>query len=197
MIQSTDRRGWIGASDSKYVLNDYHESKTWKEWWSVKLGERESSFTGNIYTRAGNMFEHKIMEALDPNIKMDGQIIYDKYLLRVNFDGWLDGMIYEIKTHKSNKDYSIPEDHWAQTQVEMFCYQEKAKQWFLPEFQGLEIISYALHPDEYYVEPWEIEIDIKRIMHHPVKYDRHWIKAEYLPRLKVLARALKKGKWPG
>lgn len=198
MIHSNDRSGWFGASDTKFIMNDNHQSKTWKEWWSVKMGAQESSFSGSIYTRAGNLWEHPLLLAVDPDMTLDGQIIYDKYLLRVNYDGWKDGIIREAKTHKyyADKPYIIPEEHWQQVQVEMFVYQEKQKVWFLPPFKGLEIISYALLPDEYYLEPQEIVIDENRIIHHPVKYDRHWIKGEYLPRLKTCARALKKGKFP-
>ena len=198
MIHSNDRSGFFGASDTKFIMNDNRQSKTWKEWWSVKLGERESSFSGSIYTRAGNLWEHPLLLAVDPGMILDGQIIHDKYLLRVNYDGWKDGIIREAKTHKYyvDKPYTIPEEHWQQVQVEMYVYQEKQKVWFLPPFEGLEIISYALYPDEYYLEPSEIVIDENRIRHHPVKYDKHWIKGEYLPRLKECARALKKGKYP-
>ena len=90
MIHSNDRSGWFGASDTKFIMNDNHQSKTWKEWWSVKMGARESSFSGSIYTRAGNLWEHPLLLALDPDMTLDGQIIHDKYLLRVNYDGWKD-----------------------------------------------------------------------------------------------------------
>jgi hypothetical protein len=39
-------------------------------------------------------------------------------------------------------------------------------------------------------------VDPERIILHPVKYDKAWIKGNYLPRLKELARALKKRKSP-
>lgn len=197
MIQNNDRSGYFGASDTRYVMNDNHNTKTWQEWWSVKVGERENSFTGNIWTRAGNLFEHSILEAVDPEVTMDGQIIHERYLLRVNYDGYNNGMIYEVKTHKANKLYSVPEDHWQQVQVEMFCYQEMHQRWFLPPFQGLIIASYALNPDEYYLQPNEVVVDPERIQYHPVKYNKAFIRGEYLPRLKVLARALRKGKFPG
>ena len=196
MIQNLDRKGFFGASDTRFVMADNHNTKTWKQWWQVKMGEVESQFGGNIYTRAGNMFEHDILLAVDPNMVLDGQIIHHRYLLRVNYDGWKNGMIYECKTHRADKPYTISDEHWQQVQVEMFCYQEKHKQWFLPPFEGLKIVSYALYPDEYYLEPDEIEIDENRILLHTVVYDKAWVKGEYLPRLKELARALKKGKFP-
>ena len=188
----------FGGSDTKFIMNDYRKSKTWKEWWSVKQGDIEPSFRGSIYTRAGTIFEHPILLTIDPEMTLDGQIIHDKYLLRVNYDGYKDGHIYEVKTHKYRFDqpYVVTDDHWQQCQVEMYVYQEKYKSWFLPEFEGLTLVSYALYPDEYHLEPWEIQIDEERIQFHDIAYDKHWIKSEYLPRVKELARALKKRKRP-
>lgn len=196
MIHDLDRSLWIGASDTRFVMNDNHQSKTWKQWWQVKLGEVESQFGGNIYTRAGNNFEHKILKAVDPNMTLDGQIVHPRYRLRVNYDGWCNSIIHECKTHKSDKVYEIPEEHWQQVQVQMFCYMEKYKEWFLPPLEGAQIVSYAIYPDEYYLEPDEVEIDESRILYHPIRFDKQWIKGEYLPRLKELARALKKKKFP-
>lgn len=196
MIHSQDRSGWFGCSDTKFIMMDNWQSKTFSKFWSIKTGEIGTSFAGSKYTRAGNMFEHPLLLAVDPEMVLDGQIIHDKYLLRANYDGYKDGIIREAKTHKSDHAYEIPTEHWQQVQVEMFVYQEKQKQWFLPPFEGLEIISYALYPDEYWLEPDEIVIDESRIIRHQVKYDKHWIKSEYLPRLKICARALRRGKYP-
>ena len=196
MIQDLDRSGWFGASDTKFVMAENRNTKTWLRWWETKLGKAESAFTGSIYTRAGNLYEHHILEAIDPDMRMDGQIIIDKYLLRVNYDGYKDGVIYEVKTHKNTKPFEIIPAYLWQAQVEMYCYKEKYKEWFLPEFKKLYIVSYALAADEYYCEDDEIEIDPDRIVRHEIKYDKHWIKAEYLPRLKELSRALRKGRSP-
>ena len=195
MIHSADRSGWFGASDTRFILGNWN-TESFRKFWDVKTGKTDSNFGGNLYTRAGNAFEHPILLAVRPDMTLDGQIIHDKYLLRVNYDGYKDGKIYECKTHKNNKEYSIPNEHWQQCQVEMYVYQEKHKQWFLPPFEGLEIVSYALYPDEYYLEPDEIVIDKSRIKIHPVKYDKHFIKEEYLPRVKICARALRRGKFP-
>lgn len=196
MIGDKDRSGWFGASDTKFVMAENRRTKTWITWWDVKLGKMESPFQGSIYTRAGDRFEHHILQEINPNMRMDGQIIIERYLLRVNFDGYCDGVIYEVKTHKSDKEFKITPAYLWQAQVEAFCYKEKFKQWFLPEFKKIYIVSYALYPDEYYCEDDEIEIDPDRIQLHEVKYDKHWVKAEYLPRLKELARALRKGRNP-
>ena len=186
----------LGASDSKFIMAENRSTKTWKQWWDVKLGEAESGFTGSIYTRAGNLFEHEILDTIDPEITTDGQILLDRYLLRVNYDGYKDGTIFEVKTHKNEKTFEIIPAYWMQCQVEMYVYQKMSEQWFLPDFDKLYIASYALRPDEYYLERDEVTVDPERIILHPVKYDKAWIKGNYLPRLKELARALKKRKSP-
>lgn len=129
-------------------------------------------------------------------MRMDGQIVMEKYLLRVNYDGYCDSIIYEVKTHKGDKEFQLIPAYWQQAQVEMYVYQTMYKKWFLPEFKKLYVVSYALYPDEYYLEDNEIEIDPDRIIMHEVEYDKAWVKGEYLPKLKELARALKKRKDP-
>lgn len=194
MIHDTDRSGYFGGSDCRFIMAANRNTKTWKHWWSTKLGEVEPDFQGSIYTRAGNLYEHGILETIDPEMTLDGQIIYEKYLLRVNYDGYKDGVIYEVKTHKSEKNFEIIPAYWQQCQVEMFVYKTLAKQWFLPEFKELYLASYALYPDEYYSEPDEVEIDPDRIILHPVRYDKAWIKGEYIPKVRELSKALKKHK---
>ena len=54
MINNFDRSGYFGASDTSMVIADNRHTKTWRQWWLVKLGEMESTFSGNIYTEAGN-----------------------------------------------------------------------------------------------------------------------------------------------
>jgi len=196
LIQDQDRSGWFGASDTKYIMAKNRRTKSWMTWWDVKLGKMESPFTGSIYTRAGNLFEHHILQAINPDMRMDGQIIIEKYLLRTNFDGYCDGIVYEIKTHKSEKEFELIPAYWMQTQSLMYAYITMHEKWFLPPFKKLYVASYALRPDEYYLEDAEVEIDPSRIILHEVEYDKAWVKGEYLPRLKELARALKKRKYP-
>ncbi len=196
MIQNLDRSGWFGASDTRYIMAANRGTKSWKEWWSVKLGKMEQGFTGSIYTRAGNLFEHEILRAIDQDMTMDGQIIYDRYLIRVNYDGYKDGTIYEVKTHKSEKPFELVPAYWQQAQVEMYIYQLMSDKWFLPDFKDLYVASYSLMPDEYYIREDEVEVDPDRIILHPVRYDKAWIKGEYIPRVRELSRALKKRKYP-
>lgn len=193
MINNHDRSGYFGASDTDKVLAANYTTKTFKQWWAVKLGEQEPDFHGNAYTEAGNRYEHLILKAINENMNLDRQIIWEKNLLRVNYDGDYNGTIYEVKTHKSDREYTISTSHRRQTQVEMFAYKTMEKELELPPFKRLYIVSYAIQPDEYYGEV--DEVDFNRIIFHEVEYDKHFIKDEYLPKLKEKARALKKGKF--
>lgn len=193
MIANQDRSGWFGASDTDKVLNTNYSTKTFKLWWAVKLGEQESDFKGSMYTDAGNKYEHPILLTINEKMNLDRQIKIEKHLLRVNYDGDFNGTLYEVKTHKDLKPYEISTSHWRQTQVEMYAYKTMAEKLDLPPFKKLYIVSYALRVDEYNTN--EVEIDFNRIVWHEVKYDKHFIKEEYLPKLKEKARALKKGKF--
>lgn len=193
MIANQDRSGWFGASDTNMVLSTKYNTKTFKQWWALKLGEQESDFKGNMYTDAGNKYEHPILLTINEKMNLDRQIKIEKHLLRVNYDGDYNGTLYEVKTHKDLKPYEISTSHWRQTQVEMYVYKTMAEQLDLPPFKKLYIVSYALRVDEYNTN--EVEIDFNRIVWHEVKYDKHFIKEEYLPKLKEKARALRKGKF--
>ena len=194
MIDNFDRSGYFGASDTSMVIADNRQTKTWRQWWLVKLGEMESTFSGSIYTEAGNKYEHKTLKAISEEITLDRQIIIEKLKLRVNYDGDLDGTIYEIKTHKAEKDFEVTKQYWRQAQVEMYAYKTMEKELELPPFKKLYIVSYPLFPDEYYINREDIQVDMKRVKFTPIKYDKQFVKGEYLPKLKECARALKKGK---
>lgn len=157
------------------------------------MGEQEPDFQGSKYTDAGNRYEHPILLNINENMNFDRQIKVEKYLLRVNYDGDFNGTIYEVKTHKADREYEISTSHWRQTQVEMYAYKTMAEELELPPFKRLYIVSYALDPEEYYGTG--ADVDFNRIKFHEVKYDKNFIKGEYLPLLKEKARALKKGKF--
>lgn len=202
MIHSTDRSGYFGGSDTKDIMGTWNTNRWDENFWKVKTGENLPKFGGNIYTRMGNIHEHPILLSIDPDMKLDGQIIYDKYLLRVNYDGFKDGIIYECKTHYNNPrkefaPYEVSTEHWMQSQVEMYVYRKMSKKWFLPDFKELYIVSYECFEDDKFI-PFsdDVVIDESRRRLHKIKYDDHWIRGEYLPRLKILARSLKKGKYP-
>lgn len=196
MLQDFDRSGYFGGSDSKHIMAKNRNTKTWNKWWNIKTGKEQADQIGTVYTRAGNLYEHAILQTIDEDMTLDGQIIYEKYKLRINYDGYKDGIIYECKTHRAKNEFRVTKEYWMQCQVEMFVYQKLSSEWFLPDFNGLVLVSYPLYDDEYVDTEEEVEINEGRIQLQEVQYDKDWIKTEYLPRVKELARALKKGKRP-
>lgn len=183
MITNHDRSGWFGASDTRFVVAKRRDTKSWLEWWNEKLGHSKRE----IHTEAmaaGTAWEHKILEAVNPAIRKDHQITVEKYRLRVNYDGDLDGTVYEVKTHNFLKGFSVTKPYWMQAQVEMYAMKTKK----------LYIVAYGLIAEEY--KDYSGEVDDKRIDFHKVEYDKGWIQNEYLPRLKELCRALRKGRIP-
>lgn len=195
MIKNQDRSGWFGASDTSMVINQNYSTKTFKQWWAVKLGEQEPDFKGSAYTDAGNKYEHPILRTINENMVLDRQICIEKFLLRVNYDGDFNGTLYEVKSHRSDKEFKITKPYWRQSQVEIYAYKMMQEELKLPPFKRLYIVSYGLYPDEYYKDYDEVEIDFSRIKFHEIKYDKHFIKDEYLPCLKEKARTLRKGKF--
>lgn len=188
MIHDHDRSGYFGASDTYNVMADNRDTKTWQNFWYEKLGAK-STFTGNEYTRAGTRYEHPILEAIDEHMVMDGQLIIEDLKVRVNYDGWKDGIIYEVKTYDPKHEFRITDKYWMQVQVEMFVYKELAEEWFLPPFQKLYICSYPLtEADRDAAEP---HVDPNKINYEEVKYDEKFI-AKYKRRVKRLARKLRK-----
>lgn len=201
MIKNDDRAGYFGASDTAKVISKSRKSKTWQDWWLVKLGAKESDFTGNIYTEAGNKYEHPILRSISPEVNFDRQIIIEKLKLRVNYDGDLDGTIYEVKTHQAVKDFEITKAIYGQCQVQMYAWKQANLRGMkdsegndIPKLKKLYVVSYPLMIDEYNKGWDEVEVDANRVKFTEVKYDKGFIKGEYLPSLKELARALKKGK---
>ena len=199
MITDFDRRYYLGGSDT-YRLMSKEDSKTWKGLVDEKIGLATAGIGGNIYTRAGTVFEHPLLYAVEWDMILDEQLIHDKWPIRVNYDGRKGSKLFEVKTHKIDEPFELLTDkskgkfrrYWMQTQVEMYVYKEMSDKYFLPPFEKLYVLSYGLYPDEYYREQDDIEIDTDRIKLWEIKYDPGWIKHEYLPRVKRLARILKK-----
>lgn len=193
MIKDLDRSGYFGASDTKFIMRDNHQTKSWIEWWETKLGSNVNR-VDNKYTRAGNIWEHPIIQSIDDGIETDGQIIIEDKLLRVNYDGYKDGVIYEIKTHHVDNEFKVTKDYYGQCQVEMYVYQEMSEKWFLPPFSKLYLVHYPLYDEDYYT--FDPIVDPNRLSHDEIEYDPKFIK-DYLRRLKKLTKALKERKYPG
>ena len=181
MIQSQDRSYYIGASDTSMVVGNW-KIKTFENWWLEKLGLNKNNFSTEA-TKAGNNYEHKILDSLEiENLEKDKQIIIDR--LRVNLDGNTDTCIYEVKTHKSEKEFKVSKQYWRQAQVEMYA----------SKIYKLFIVAYALEEQDY--NNYFNEIDKNRLQLIPIEYDDEFIKNEYIPKLQILSECLKKGVFP-
>ena len=104
MIQSQDRSGWFGASDTSYIMGNW-KTKTFQNWWMTKLGINTSHFT-NVAMNAGTYYEHAILDAIGSPRK-DHQIIIPEYGLKVNLDGDGIGRIDEVKTYDFQKVFKV------------------------------------------------------------------------------------------
>ena len=181
MIHDYDRSHWFGASDSKYIMSMSEGTKSWNDWWKVKCGAMDNNFHGNIYTKAGNTFEHSILKAWNPNIQFDRQIVVPSLRLRVNLDGNLADEIFEVKTYQIDKGFKVTDGYYYQSQIQMlswkleplFCFVEckgsptlKRKN---PSLKKHTILAYGLYPDEYYAEYTDEQIEKGLI---PIDRDR-------------------------
>lgn len=185
MIGSQDRSGWFGASDTAVIMGNW-KTKSFKKWWLQKLGLSTNHFSTRAMN-AGTYYEHAILESIGAPRK-DHQIIIPELLLRVNLDGDAIGRIYEVKTHKAEKQFRVTKGYWQQMQVEMFAKLHEEE--IIPQSC---IVSYALLEADYrnFFNP----IDLTRLKEHPIEYDRAFI-GEYLPRLTYLRDCLKEGVFP-
>lgn len=181
MISNKDRSFYIGASDTSMVVGNWN-TKSFENWWLEKLGLRKNTFSSEA-TKAGNNYEHKILDALDiQNLEKDKQIIIDR--LRVNLDGNTEDCIYEVKTYNSEKEFKVSKQYWRQAQVEMYA----------SNIHKLNIVAYGLVDNDY--KNFFNEIDKERKKLIPIEYDEDFILKEYIPNLYILTDCIKKGVFP-
>jgi hypothetical protein len=185
MISSQDRSGWFGASDASFIMGNWG-TKTFKNWWLIKLGLNTSHFT-NASINAGTYYEHAILDVIGSPRK-DHQIIIPEYRLRINLDGDGFGRIDEIKTHSQDKPFKVTKGYLYQVQVQMFgkLYEEGE----LPE---AKIWAYGLKEEDYknFFNP----IDRERLKAYPIEYDEEFIN-RFLIRVKYLKECLERGVFP-
>lgn len=182
MIKNHDRSGWFGASDTSYVVGNW-KTESFKKWWLTKMGLTTNDFS-NIAMKAGTHYEHAILKAIPGNVRTDHQIIIPELKLRVNYDGDKNGIIYEVKTFNENKVFKVSKAYWRQAQVEMFAMGSRE----------LYIVAYPLGEREY--RNFFLEIDKQKIQYHKIEYDAKFINDEYLPKLRILADCLQRGRFP-
>ena len=178
MIGSQDRSGWFGASDTSTIMGSW-DTVTFARFWLEKTGLVPRGFT-NAAMVAGTHYEHRVLDAIGVR-RWDRQIKKRLFRIRVNLDGEDRSTIFEVKTHGG--EYKVSKAHWRQAQVEMFVTGKR-----------LVIVSYKMEPGDYtnFFNP----IDPARITYHPIDFDPSWINNEYLPRLRILAKCLRKGERP-
>lgn len=183
MINTQDRSGYIGASDTKYVVGNW-ETKTFTKWWMQKIGI-DNTHIKTKQTEAGNNYEAKIIDVLNiPNIERDKQII--KGRIRVNLDANTFDTNHEIKTYQYEKGFDINKhkDYIQQTQVQMYI-------------SGLHktiLHAYGLIEKEY--DNYLSEIDLNRLSHIEIPYDEEWIMNEYVDKANYLSYCIINGKYP-
>lgn len=178
MIHDHDRSGWFGASDTAMVMGNWN-TRTFAEWWLVKLGIRESHIQ-TIQMQTGTALEHRILRHLGIK-KMDRQIRIPSLRLRVNLDGEDRREITEVKTHY--KPFRVTKPYWMQSQVEMFAARKPVR-----------IAAYQVTEEDY--RNWFLPIDPERLEFHPIQCDEAWLEGQYLPRLRYLRDCLTEGRWP-
>lgn len=179
MIHDHDRSGWFGASDTAMIMGRWN-TPSFARWWLVKLGARQEHYT-NAAMRTGTAYEHRILDFIGVR-KRDRQIKHWRLRLRVNLDGETPEEISEVKTY-GGETFRISKGYWEQCQVEMFAAKKRCR-----------IVAYRVLPEDKlnFFRP----IDAKRLSYHPIAYDAEWIDTQYLPRLRYLAKCLRRGEWP-
>ena len=186
MIHNQDRSGWFGASDTAIIMGSW-DTDSFRDWWAIKTGLPLHTFKSRAMD-VGNAMEHAIIDAIcaaeKQRIRKGNRPVYRRHRLRVNYDGLRLCEVVEVKT--SGKGFSkVPRGYWMQCQVLMYALRRRKCSLWL----------YVLNDDEYDM-PYFAEADAGRLRRFEIPYDAEWIKREYLPRLRVLARCLKKGVWP-
>ena len=182
MIDSKDRSGWFGASDTSRILGKF-DTKTFSDFWLEKLGLISNTYT-NDSLLAGTYYEHKILDSLGFPVEKDAQILIPDLRLRVNLDGNTEDTIYEVKTHREDKKFSAPIQYKRQVWVQMYA----------SGFRKAFIVAYGLENDDY--QNFFHEINKDRLELCPVEYNGEFIEQTYLPRLRYLKCCLDKGSFP-
>ena len=182
MIESKDRSGYFGASDTDKIIGKW-TSDTFAKWWMQKIGINRDNFS-NKFTSAGTHLEHRILESLGIPMELDKQIIIEDLRLRVNLDGNTEDTIFECKTYQFEKGFKLPRKYINQVQVQMFA----------SGLRKAKIIVYGLKDEDY--DNYFLDIDPSRRDEIIITYDERWIEEIYLPKLKYLAECLKGGRFP-
>lgn len=179
MIRDHSRAGWVGASDTHALMSSW-DSKTFAAFMMEKLGLLEKGFSSRRLA-AGTHWERRILDAIDVR-KRDRQIRRRRLRLRVNLDGEDTSTVFEVKTHES-EEFKPTRAYWEQCQVEHYATGKEVC-----------IVAYRLLPED--IDNYYRELDEERLSIYPIEYDHVWIEEEYLPRLRIVARCIRRRRWP-
>ena len=177
MIETKDRSGWFGASDTDYIVGNWN-TKSFTNWWLIKLGVHRSDFE-SVAMNAGTHKEHQILDYIGIE-ETDKQILIPELLLRVNLDGNTTDTIYEVKTYSADKEFKCPIKYKRQVWVQMYA----------TKYKKAYIVAYGLKNEDY--RNYFLPIDKDRVKEIPIEYNEEFIVTTYLPRLVYLADCLKK-----
>ena len=118
-------------------------------------------------------------------------------MLRINSDGWSDGIIYEVKCHRIGNEF-LWDKYRGQCVTQAWVYNKMAEEMGLPEFKEIHILEYPFTPEEEctiyeasVAEAGDIPIDKDRINDITIPYKDKQFKG-IRSRLKPLAKQLKK-----
>lgn len=187
MITNHDRSRWFGASDTAVIMGNWG-TKTFAKWWLVKLGIAQQTYHSRAMD-VGNIMEHaiidKVSELTGRRIRKGRRPLYSPLLrLRVNYDGLCRDCVVEIKTAKA-MFATVPKNYWQQCQVLMYRTRRTR----------CELWAYEVTEDDY-AAPYFARIAPSRLRRFSIGYDPEWVENVYLPRLRVLARALRGREFP-
>lgn len=185
VIQTNDRSGYFGASDTSYIMGNWN-TKSFQNWWLVKLGISTNDYK-SVAMNAGTYYEHAILDVIGCP-RRDHQIIISKYNLRINYDGDGEGRIDEVKTHSIEKPFKVTKGYLMQTRVQM--YGKLCEEGKLPR---ANIWAYGLRDEDYsnFFNP----IDRERLIPYPIEYDAEFIDS-YIEKVTFLKGALERGLFP-
>ena len=198
MLHNFDRRYWIGGSDiDKFVMAKNQQTKAWQKWWAEKCGLTESDHFVTQAMKTGTMLEHSILKSWDENVVWDGQILYPNLMLRINYDGWSDGIIYEVKCHRQGNEFSW-DKYRGQVITQAWVYEKMSEELQLPPFKEIIILEYPFTPEEEctayesaVAENGDIPIDKYRINPISIPYKQKQFKG-IRSHLKPLAKQLRR-----
>lgn len=127
IVEQSDRKRYIGASDNKYVSGSF-DNKVFVDWWSYKIGMTDMiSLDFLTPIRSGNIIENIVLDYLNisPEFRGVKKIIPGTHI-GCNYDALLPTEVIEVKTMKAELagdilvGYALPSIYKRQMDHEMY-----------------------------------------------------------------------------